>query len=515
MNGLDPLDLFSKFSNYGRNANSVLLESADPDITKGKLSFGTSDPCIRCIGKRNSFNIKALNEMGDKFLRYVLPTLNFCDKVDYSSGEISGILRPQRANVSETERLKLKTHMDIVRRIAFAFSSQIQKRKDAGFTSGLIGAFSYDFIDQFEDLQKNKGDLTDDPDYVMYFADNLFRFDHRSNTLYLVSNILVTDEDRRKQVESSLEKILNMERLISSSSPIPRVFGPKKIHITTDTPKKDYCEMVLKMKEHILMGDVFQIVPSRTVISDFNSEPLDVYRNLRAINPSPYMFFLNYGEGVLLGASPEKYISVNRTDQGQRKVEIHPIAGTKPRGFRKGSIDSDLDNRYEIELRLDPKEIAEHTMLVDLARNDVAKISIPGTRRVDDPFKVVKYSHVQHLVSNVSGLLKPEYDALHAYLASMNMGTLTGAPKVMAMDLLRKYEPNKRGFYGGSVFYLTPDGDFDSTIVIRSLNIKDGKAYLRAGAGVVYDSIPEKEFEETEKKLSATERALRETWGRS
>ena len=165
-------------------------------------------------------------------------------------------------------------------------------------------------------------------------------------------------------------------------------------------------------------------------------------------------------------------------------------------------------SRFESELKLDKKELAEHTMLIDLARNDVARISKPGTRYVDEPFIVEKYSHVQHLVSNVRGILKDDLDALHAYLASMNMGTLTGAPKVEAMKLLRKYEKNKRGFYGGSVGYITPSKDFDSCITIRSIQIKDSIAYVRAGAGIVFDSIPEKEFEETEKKARACIKAI-------
>jgi anthranilate synthase component 1 len=198
----------------------------------------------------------------------------------------------------------------------------------------------------------------------------------------------------------------------------------------------------------------------------------------------------------------------------EKTVEIRPIAGTKPRGIVNGKIDPDLDSRYETELKIDAKELAEHTMLIDLARNDVARISRPGTRVVDEPFIVEKYSHVQHLVSNVKGTLKPGLDALHAYLASMNMGTLTGAPKVEAMKLLRKFERTKRGFYGGAVGYLTPHKDFDSTIIIRSMRLKEGKAYVRAGAGIVLDSIPEKEFEETEKKAAACLAAIRQAGGR-
>ena len=196
--------------------------------------------------------------------------------------------------------------------------------------------------------------------------------------------------------------------------------------------------------------------------------------------------------------------------QGDKEkiVEIRPIAGTKPRGIVNNDIDKDLDSRYETELKIDEKELAEHTMLIDLARNDIAKVSKPGSRYVNEPFIVEKYSHVQHLVSNVKGTLKDDLDALHAYLASMNMGTLTGAPKIEAMKLIRQVEKTKRGFYGGAVGYITPNGDLDSAIVIRSMRLKDNKAYIRAGAGIVYDSIPKNEFEETEKKAKACLKAI-------
>ena len=251
---------------------------------------------------------------------------------------------------------------------------------------------------------------------------------------------------------------------------------------------------------------MFQVVPSRTIISNYNAEPLDIYSKLRELNPSPYMFYINGRNGILLGSSPETYIRVD--GDGQKTVEIRPIAGTKPRGTVGNEIDPDLDSRYETELKIDEKELAEHTMLVDLARNDIAKISKPGSRYVLNPFVAEKYSHVQHLVSTVRGKLKDDLDALHAYLASMNMGTLTGAPKVEAMKLIRYVEKTKRGFYGGSVGDITPSGDFDSCIVIRSMRLKGNKAYIRAGAGIVYDSIPGKEFLETEKKAHACIKAI-------
>lgn len=506
---LSPLDYFAKISDYGRKENCVLLESAEHIPKYGEQSVGTADPCLKLTGRGEKFRISALNTLGEQFLRFVRGGFDFCDEVTYKESEITGKLYPQRKIVSESERLQLKTHMDIIRAIAFAFAPTLKPINHYG---GLFGIFSYDFIDQFEDLPRNQQDMMQDPDYEMYFADNVFVYDHKTKSICFIANALLTEENNEKVYQGCLEKILLYERALTSPPLQPRQFTPKRGSIRTDVEKTEFMGLVQKLQEHISRGDIFQAVLSRTTILNYNSEPLDIYRQLRVINPSPYMFFINDSEGFLIGASPERCIGVKGED-GTKIVEIRPIAGTKPRGIIKGSIDIDLDSRYESELKLDPKELAEHTMLIDIARNDVARVSEPGTRCVNEPYIVEKYSHVQHLVSNVSGVLKKEYDALHAYLVSMNMGTLTGAPKVEAMKLLRQYEKNRRGFYGGAVFYLTPSKDFDSAIIIRSLRIKGETAYIRSGAGIVQDSVPEKEFEETERKAAACVRAIKSAGG--
>jgi anthranilate synthase component 1 len=219
------------------------------------------------------------------------------------------------------------------------------------------------------------------------------------------------------------------------------------------------------------------------------------------------MFYLNTQNTILMGSSPELNLRVSGTEN--RSVEIRPIAGTKPRGRLAGKIDLDTDFRYEAELKIDRKELAEHMMLVDLARNDIARVAQPGSRVVTELLTAEKYESVQHLVSNVKGTLAKELDALSAYLATMNMGTLTGAPKIEAMKLIRTLEKTKRGYYGGAVCYLTVDGQFDSCITIRSLQVRDHTAYIRVGAGIVYDSVPKSEFEETEHKAGSCRRAIR------
>jgi anthranilate synthase component 1 len=277
-----------------------------------------------------------------------------------------------------------------------------------------------------------------------------------------------------------------------------------------DTSDGDYASLVSKLKDHIRAGDVFQIVPSRT-FSTPCADPVEAYRKLREQNPSPYMFFVRSGNFTLFGASPEACVKVSGNP---RTVEIHPIAGTKPRGrLASGEIDRDLDDRLEAELRLNEKELAEHMMLVDMARNDVARISRAGTRRVKSLCALEKYSRVMHLVSMVEGELKDDFDALHAYIASMNMGTVVGAPKIEAARLLRKYEKTRRGPYAGAVGYLTSEGEMDSAIIIRTALVKDGVAKVRAGAGIVYDSDPHAEAEETRNKADAVLRAIRSSQG--
>lgn len=499
----DPVDYFAKISGYGKKKNCLLLESADIIAKYGEKSLGTADPCLKLVGKKEEFEIIALNDLGIKFIKELKGDLNFCDEIIYETNLIKGRLTPKRKAVNESERLNLKTHIDIIRKVAFKFKPA---KKEFIPYAGLFGSISYDFIDQFEDLPESKEDILQDPDYELYFVDNLFLMDYKKKKTFFIANALITDGDKEKIYEECMKKIGVYEKNLDKEITNIKKREPVKQEIISDTSKEEFIETVKKLKGNILAGDVFQVVPSRTIITNYNAEPLDIYKSLRDLNPSPYMFYINNQNGTFLGASPEMFLKVE--GDKEKIVEIRPIAGTKPRGIINGKVDADLDSRYEAELKIDKKELAEHTMLIDLARNDVARISKPGTRYVDEPFIVEKYSHVQHLVSNVSGVLKDNLDALHAYLASMNMGTLTGAPKVEAMKLIRLVEKTKRGFYGGAVGYITPSNDFDSCIVIRSMRLKNDKAYIRAGAGIVYDSVPEKEYDETDKKAGACLKAI-------
>lgn len=506
-----PVEYFAKLSDYGRAENCLLLESKDhldkEASGQGELTFGTADPALYLTGTGTDFTIKALTGTGRRmivFLSADKSRFDFCSSVDYTEECITGTIKDSQGGIDEEARLKSTNQMDVIRAVAFAFKLA---SKPFRVTCGLFGALSYDFIDQFEKLPANESDILKNPDYELYFADNIFLMDHSTGRGHIVVNVLVTDGDRQ-EIISDAQKALN--RYFQASAldvPKPRKFEGKLPAASTDTEQAAYEQMVATAKDHIIEGDIFQAVLSRTITEPCPDEPLDVYKRLRALNPSPYMFYLNTQNTVLLGASPELNLRVSGTDV--QDVEIRPIAGTKPRGRTNGKIDLDTDARYEAELKLDRKELAEHMMLVDLARNDIARVAQPGSRAVSEMLITEKYESVMHLVSNVKGQLRTDLDALSAYLATMNMGTLTGAPKIEAMKVLRRLEKNKRGYYGGAVMYLTVDGQFDSCITIRSLQIKDNTAYVRAGAGIVYDSIPKCEFDETQHKAGSCLKAIR------
>jgi anthranilate synthase component 1 len=502
----DPMDFFAKISSYGEKTNSCLFESREYLAGSSALSFGTARPALYLTGTGNDFIIQALNKTGKRMLKYLSQTnrFDFCERIDFLDDRITGTVRRSDESVDEQSRLRSTNQMDVLRAVTFAFKLA---SKPFRVTCGLLGALSYDFIDQFEKLPKNSVDMLNNPDYELYFADNIFLCDHEHNQGYCVVNCIVTNGNRQHVIEEAQECFDYYFNIARFDAPKPEKFHGNLPEPSTDTSQEEFEDIVVQAKQHIIDGDIFQVVLSRTITEPCPDQPLDVYKRLRDINPSPYMFYLNTPNTILMGSSPELNLRVSGTDN--RFVEIRPIAGTKPRGRKGGKIDKDTDFRYEAELKLDRKELAEHIMLVDLARNDIARVSQPSSRLVTELLTVEKYESVQHLVSNVKGQLRSDLDALSAYLATMNMGTLTGAPKIEAMKLIRKLEKTKRGYYGGAVMYLTVDGEFDSCITIRSLQVKDNIAYVRVGAGIVHDSVPKTEFEETDHKARSCLGAIR------
>ncbi len=495
---VDPVGLFQGLR---RGPHAFLLESADLIEKYGDKSTGCVDPSLRITAKNGRFAVRALNARGRRYLAHLGGAFPFAVEVAVSDEAITGRVPVAAGFQDEDARLKSGDIFDVLRAVVFRLEPRI--RLDIPF-GGLYGVIAYDAVRAFETLPPQPdGGL---PDLDFYFADNLFVMDHLQNKTYLISNLPVLDGADSDARYDCMETIRRLEEAVRTAKPYhcppAPAAGPPAVAVS-DT---DFRERVARIQEHIGRGDIFQCVLSRSFRVPAAEPPLQVYARLKAINPGPYMFYFQTPEYALLGSSPETCLKVSAGPE--RTVEIRPIAGTFPRGRRGDRIDPELDSRFELDLLQDGKELAEHCMLVDLARNDIARVAAPGTRHAPELLKVEKYSHVQHLVSTVRGRLRADLDALHAYKATMNMGTLTGAPKIKAMELICRYEPDARGFYGGAVCYLTPRGDFDSCIVIRSILLRDGMAEVRAGAGIVYDSVPERECEETWRKSRACLEAL-------
>src|SRR6267142_2623944 len=370
------------------------------------------------------------------------------------------------------------------------------------FTGGAVGFFSHDAVRQLEKLPDLAKDDLHLPDGVFMFFDRLLAFDHVRHEIYIIAIADVRKQGPKKAWELAMRDIARIEKQLAA--PLPRKYlapaKPKtgKPKIAVSVSKSRYIRTVEKIKEYIAAGDVFQTVPSLRLELEPGVAPLDIYRALRRVNPSPYMYFLRMGEMTVLGSSPEMLVRVS-----QRKLEYRPIAGTR----RRGRDEAD-DQRLENELRHDEKERAEHVMLVDLGRNDVGRVSDFGTVKVRELMFVERYSHVMHLVSSIEGTLRKDLTAVDALAACFPAGTLTGAPKVRALEILEELEPIRRGIYGGSVLYADFAGNLDSCIAIRTMLMKGKKAWVQAGAGVVADSIPESEYKECLNKAQALVRAV-------
>ena len=376
------------------------------------------------------------------------------------------------------------------------------------------GAFAFDYLSTFESLPEVAQGANTCPDYLFYDARIILVVDHPTQEATLVgASVDAADLERRMEaLATTIDGIKDPADSADTAAdtaveaPAP-AGGPDSavLHAVPTVSDADFEAVVEEMRGYIADGDVYQVVPSRGFTIDC-PDALAAYHVLRHANPSPYMFYLAAPDFELFGASPESAL-LHSARTG--RVAIRPIAGTRPRGLHPdGSVDHERDTRLELELRTDAKEVAEHVMLVDLARNDVARVSRPGTRSVQDLLRVDRYSRVMHLVSEVSGELADDLDALDAFRASMTMGTLTGAPKLRAAELIRQAEGVRRGSYGGSVGYIRGDGELDTCIVIRSGFVTDGSALVQAGAGVVAASSPAAEVAETVHKARAVLEAV-------
>jgi len=367
------------------------------------------------------------------------------------------------------------------------------------FFGGLVGYIGYDMVRFFESVAPSPKQGIGMPDFFLMLTDTMLIFDSLKQRIKVVSNAHMDGRDIDEIYRDSARKIDEIiARLRSPLTDIAHEPGKTTGGFTSNTEKEDFLGAVSRSKEYVMAGDIVQVVLSQRFERTSDIDPFNIYRALRVINPSPYMYFLDTGEGKIVGSSPEILVRVEN-----RKIVLRPIAGTRKRGET-----DETDRALEQELRKDPKEIAEHIMLVDLGRNDVGRVAKTGTVRVTDLMTVERYSHVMHLVSNVEGDLKDDLDPFDVLAACFPAGTVTGAPKVRAMEIIDELEPVQRGPYAGSVGYLSYSGNLDMCITIRTLVIKDGRIYVQAGAGIVADSEPEKEYMETVNKAKGMMKAV-------
>jgi len=369
------------------------------------------------------------------------------------------------------------------------------------FSAGAVGYLSYEAVRMLERLPARvEPDVELDDAAFMYFS-NIVAFDHVQHRIFLIANVL-TEEGTgslRAKYDAAVAHLALLERRLQGPLRLNRFRRPKgPLRVRPNMNRAQYEAIVERTKEYIRAGDIFQGVLSQRLEVPVRVPPFEVYRALRAVNPSPYMYFLRFGDATILGSSPEMLVKVTG-----RQVEYRPIAGTRPRGKNE-----EEDRGLEQELRSDEKERAEHIMLVDLGRNDIGRVCEFSTVRPQEVMFVERYSHVMHLVSSIRGTLRPDADSYAALAACFPAGTLSGAPKVRAMEIIDELEPTRRGLYGGSVLYSDFSGNLNSCIIIRTVLIKDRKAYLQVGAGIVADSVPSLEYQESMNKAKAVLKAF-------
>lgn len=499
----DPLTLFSRLRAVAPELPHALFETADRSASTDAKSLIYVDPAVTCQLVSDEVRWQPLSANGRQAIQSLIEG-GWTDGAQGNSRQgLVFPLPPRSVDLDEESRLHAPSPLDPLRALVWSWSADPRTLESVH----AFGAFAYDLVDRIETLPARHPPERHWPDYAFHLCESRILIDHSHGTT-TVTTVVFGDSPPPDLELGARRRLSELERMIQDTP------GAKPRHEPRRTPAHNYrvvtedeafARTVASLKSEIGRGEVFQIVPSRRFEIPC-PDTLKAYAALRTLNPSPYMFYLEEGGSTLFGASPESALKVHALEH---RVEIRPIAGTRGRALRPdGSLDVDRDGRLELELRLNTKELAEHAMLIDLARNDVARVSKPGTRTVPELMTLERYSHVMHLVSRVQGELRDELDALHAYQASLNMGTLTGAPKIRAMQLLRSVEPHPRGPYGGAVGYLDALGNLDTAIVIRSAWVEGGLAWVQAGCGVVADSDPVEECHETRRKAEAVLTAI-------
>ena len=367
------------------------------------------------------------------------------------------------------------------------------------FTGGVVGYFGYETIQYIEPRLRSeaKPDVLQAPDIFLMVSKELVVFDSLSGKIFIIVHV---DPKLENVLETGEQRLAELAAMLQQPTPNIAVSTPQApVNFVSEYPENKFKQAVDETREYIRAGDVMQVVLSQRQSTQFTAPPINLYRSLRSLNPSPYMYYMNMEDFYIVGSSPEILVRLE-----DNEVTVRPIAGTRPRGK-----DVQHDLVLEKELLQDPKELAEHLMLIDLGRNDVGRVAETGTVELTDKMIIERYSHVMHIVSNVTGQLANKLDAIDVLRATFPAGTVSGAPKIRAMEIINEYEPTKRGIYSGAVGYISWDGNMDTAIAIRTAVIKDEKLYIQAGAGIVYDSVPENEWIETNNKAGAMIKAAK------
>lgn len=467
----------------------ILADRLTPVSAFEKLTAG------RTTGNPYAFLLESV-EGGERIGRYsflgVNPALVFRSKGRKATIEEAGLRREMLIEAGEDPLSLLK---EIFSRFNYVESPGLPR-----FCGGAVGFFAYDVVRFFEDLPDTNPDELDIDDACFLFTDTLLIFDHVRHRIQVLCNAHITG-DVDAAYDEALAKIETLTARLRAPLELPApvaAANPPAVHVESCWDRAEYEAAVERCREYILAGDAFQIVLSQRFKIAFTAQPFDLYRALRSVNPSPYMYYLDLGQRKIIGTSPEILVTVERGT-----VRVRPIAGTRPRGKTE-----EEDRTLETELLADEKERAEHIMLVDLGRNDVGRVSDYGTVNLDELMTIERYSHVMHIVSNVTGKLSDERDVFDVLRACFPAGTVSGAPKVRAMEIIDEQETTRRGFYAGSVGYFSYVGDMDMAITLRTMLVDGQTAYLQAGGGLVADSVPANEYQECLNKARALVTAI-------
>ena len=472
--------------NHSKNIHQILFRSRSC-----KNYYKVENLFKFLLAEKNSFIFESV-EKGTVKGRYTIIGLN-PDKIWDINKDIITLNNSGKKSKIKADPLKY------VNKLIKNFNIKIPKQLPS-MASMLVGYFSYDVIRYVEKIPNNCKDDLKIPDVRLSRPKNLIIYDNLKKIIYYIENVYADTKIKNyKEHYDSINKKFDLyEDFENITLPDQFTYKPNKNSIKSNTTKVKFKSLVKKAKSYIEKGDIFQVVLSQRFERKFNKKPIEIYNYLRKSNPSPFMFYFNYKDFNILGSSPEILVRLRKGE-----VTIRPIAGTRPRGKNNKE-----DKKYELDLLKDKKELAEHLMLLDLGRNDIGKVSKINSVKVTEKFKVERYSHVMHIVSNVIGKFNNKFSLFETLLSGFPAGTVSGAPKIRAMEIIDELEKNKRKLYAGGIGYFTPNGEFDTCIALRTALIKNNKFYVQAGAGIVADSKQEKEYAETINKAKALMRAV-------